>query len=89
MHTSAATCSICRLSTFRRCVGDTRGEHKVPDFSCLDQSFPVAFAQLTSRESLWDIEVNLFVQVRRLHHTDFRCSTISRNMLANANATRP
>jgi hypothetical protein len=35
------------LSTFRRCVADHRGEHKVKDFSCLDQFFVMAFAQLT------------------------------------------
>jgi len=77
------------LSTFRRCVADHRGEHKVKDFSCLDQFFAMAFAQLTYRESLRDIEVNLRAQARRLYHMGFRCETISRNTLANANATRP
>ena len=77
------------LSTFRRCVADHRGEHKVKDFSCLDQFFAMAFAQLTYRESLRDIEVNLRAQARRLYHMGFRCQTISRNTLANANATRP
>ena len=77
------------LSTFRRCVADHRGEHKVKDFSCLDQFFAMAFAQLTYRESLRDIEVNLRAQARRLYHMGFRCPTISRNTLANANATRP
>jgi hypothetical protein len=77
------------LSTFRRCVAAHNGEHKVKDFSCLDQFFAMAFAQLTYRESLRDIEVNLRAQDRRLYHMGFRCSTISRNTLANANATRP
>jgi hypothetical protein len=77
------------LSTFRRCVADHKGEHKVKDFSCLDQFFAMAFAQLTYRESLRDIEVNLRAQARRLYHMGFRCSMISRNTLANANATRP
>jgi hypothetical protein len=77
------------LSTFGRCVADHRGEHKVKDFSCLDQFFAMAFAQLTYRESLRDIEVNLRAQARRLYHMGFRCQTISRNTLANANATRP
>ena len=77
------------LSTFRRCVADHRGEHKVKDFSCLGQFFAMAFAQLTYRESLRDIEVNLRAQARRLYHMGFRCQTISRNTLANANATRP
>ena len=77
------------LSTFRRCVAERRGEHKVKDFSCLDQLFAMAFAQLTYRESLRDIEVILRAQARRLYHMGFRCQTISRNTLANANATRP
>jgi hypothetical protein len=67
----------------------TKGEHKVKDFSCLDQFFAMAFAQLTYRESLRDIEVNLRAQAKRLYHMGFRCQTISRNTLANANATRP
>lgn len=77
------------LSTFRRCVAAHRGEHKVKDFSCLDQFLAMAFAQLTWRESLRDIEVNLCAQAKRLYHMGFRCQTISRNTLANANATRP
>ena len=77
------------MSTFRRCVAKHRGDHKVKDFSCLDQFFAMAFAQLTYRESLRDIEVNLRAQANRLYHMGFRCSTISRNTLANANATRP
>ena len=77
------------LSTFRRCVAAHRGEHKVQDFSCLDQFLAMAFAQLTYRESLRDIEVNLRAQSTRLYHLGFRCKTISRNTLANANATRP
>jgi Transposase DDE domain/Domain of unknown function (DUF4372) len=77
------------LTTFRRCVSTHRGEHKVKNFSCLDQFFAMAFAQLTYRESLRDIEVNLRAQARRLYHMGFRCETISRNTLANANASRP
>ena len=77
------------LSTFRRCVAAHRGEHKVQDFSCLDQFLAMAFAQLTYRESLSDIEVNLRARASRLYHMGFRCQTISRNTLANANATRP
>jgi hypothetical protein len=77
------------LSTFRRWVTEHNGEHKVKDFSCLDQFFAMAFAQLTYRESLRDVEVNLRAQARRLYHMEFRCQTNSRNTLANANATRP
>jgi hypothetical protein len=77
------------LTTFRRCVAAHRGEFKVKEFSCLDQFLAMAFAQLTYRESLRDIELNLRAQSSRLYHMGFRCSTISRNTLANANATRP
>jgi len=77
------------LTTFRCCVATHRGDHKVQEFTCLDQFFAMAFAQLTARESLRDIEVNLRAQATRLYHMGFRCKTVSRNMLANANATRP
>ena len=77
------------LTTFRRCVAAHRGDFKVQEFSCLDQFFAMAFAQLTARESLRDIEVNLRAQSSRLYHMGFRCKTIARNTLANANATRP
>ena len=77
------------LTTFRRCVAAHRGDHKVQEFSCLDQFFAMAFAQLTARESLRDIEVNLRAQAARLYHMGFRCKTIARNTLAHANATRP
>jgi len=46
-------------------------------------------AQLTARESLRDIEVNLRAQSARLYHMGFRCKTIARNTLSNANAVRP
>ena len=77
------------LSTFRRCVATHRGDHKVQDFTCMDQFLAMAFAQLTYRESLRDIEVNLRAQAKRLYHMGLRCKTVSRNTLANANATRP
>ena len=77
------------LTSFRRCVAAHRGDYKVQEFSCLDQFFAMAFAQLTGRESLRDIEVNLRAQAARLYHMGFRCKTIARNTLAHANATRP
>jgi Domain of unknown function (DUF4372)/Transposase DDE domain len=77
------------LSTFGRCVAEHRGDHKVQDFTCLDQFYAMAFAQLTYRESLRDIEINLRAQSTRLYHMGFRCATISRNTLSHANATRP
>jgi len=76
------------LSTLRRCVQLYDGEHKVKSFSCLDQYLCMAFAQLTYRESLRDIEVCLRAQHSKLYHLGFRANTISRNTLANANATR-
>ena len=77
------------LTTFRRCVAKHRGDFKVKDFSCLDHFLSMAFAQLTWRESLRDIELNLRAQSAKLYHMGFRCQTISRNTLANANAVRP
>ena len=47
------------LTTFRRCVARYAGEHKVKSFSCLEQYLCMAFAQLTYRESLRDIESSL------------------------------
>jgi len=55
----------------------------------MDQFLTMAFAQLTYRESLRDIEINLRAQAKRLYHMGLRCKTVSRNTLANANATRP
>jgi hypothetical protein len=75
------------LTTFRRCVTRYGGEHKIKRFSCLDQFLCLAFAQLTWRESLRDIEACLRAQASKLYHLGFR-STIARNTLANANAIR-
>ena len=75
------------LAEFRRCVERHKGNHKVQRFSCLDQFLCLAFAQLTSRESLRDIEVCLRAVQPRLYHMGFR-GNISRNTLANANLKR-
>ena len=75
------------LHTFRRCVARYRGERKVKSFSCLDQYLCMAFAQLTYRESLRDIEACLRAQSNKLYHLGIRGS-VARNTLANANATR-
>ena len=75
------------LTTFRRCVSRYRGDHKIKRFSCLDQYLCLAFAQLTWRESLRDIEACLRAQSSKLYHLGFR-SAIARNTLANANAVR-
>jgi hypothetical protein len=75
------------LTTFRRCVARYDGEHKVKQFTCLDQYLCMAFAQLTYRESLRDIEACLRSQATKLYHMGFR-SVVARNTLANANAVR-
>ena len=75
------------MHTFRRCVQRYRGHHKVKAFTCLDQFLCLAFAQLTHRESLRDIETCLRAQHHKLYHLGFR-STVSRNTLAHANHTR-
>ena len=75
------------LHTFRRCVARYRGHRKVKSFTCLDQYLCMAFAQLTYRESLRDIETCLRAQRAKLYHMGIR-SEVSRNTLANANAMR-
>ena len=77
------------LTAFSRMVARHRAQHKMQDSSCLDQFLALAFAQLTGRESLRDIEINLRAQAKHLYHLGFRCKTISRNTLANANRVRP
>jgi len=76
------------LTTFRRCVARYNGERKVQYFSCLDQFRCLAFAQLTWRESLRDIEACLNTQASKLYRLGFRAPRIARNTLSNANAVR-
>jgi transposase len=75
------------LAEFRRCVERYDGDYKVQSFSCLDQFLSLAYAQLTYRESLRDIETCLRAHARQLYHLGFR-GGISRNNLANANRQR-
>lgn len=75
------------LQIFHRCVARYEGERKVKNFSCLDQFQCMAFAQLTWRESLRDVEACLRAQPDKLYHMGFR-SRVARNTLANANAVR-
>ncbi len=75
------------LNEFRKCVERYQGDYKVQDFSCLDQFLCLAFAQLTFRESLRDIEACLRSMKPKLYHMGFR-SIVSRNTLANANEKR-
>lgn len=75
------------LRSFRRCVEKYRGHHKVKSFSCLDQFYCMAFAQLTYRSSLRDIAVCLRARQSKLYHMGIR-SKVSRSTLAKANENR-
>ena len=72
---------------FRQCVERYRGNHKIKTFTCWDQFLCMAFAQLTYRESLRDIQACLRVSGRKLYHMGIR-GRVSRNTLANANKVR-
>ena len=72
---------------FRQCVKRYNGNYKVKSFSCWNQFLTMAFAQLTYRESLRDIQACLRVAQNKLYHMGFR-GKISRNTLANANQIR-
>jgi hypothetical protein len=72
---------------FATCVRRYHGEHKVKSFSCRDQYLCMAFAQLTWRESLRDIETCLRAHQSKLFHMGFR-SKISKSTLGDANAVR-
>ncbi len=72
---------------FRRCMERYRGNYKVSTFSCWDQFLCMAFAQLTYRESLRDIETCLRALGPRLYHAGVR-GHVSRSTLADANETR-
>lgn len=75
------------IRAFRHCVERYRGNHKVQSFSCLDQFFCMAFAQLTYRESLRDIETCLRVMQPKLYHMGIR-GRVARSTLADANENR-
>ena len=75
------------MHVFRRLVERYRGNHKVKTFSCLDQYLCMAFAQLTFRESLRDIEVCLRAAQPKLYHMGIR-GHVSRSTLARANEKR-
>ena len=74
--------------TFRRIVARHRGHYKVQSFSCWDQFLCLAFAQLTYRESLRDIEVCLRSRSSQLYRLGIR-GAVSRSTLAHANEHRP
>ena len=75
------------MHTFRRCVARYDGNRYKKTFSCLDQYLCMAFAQLTYRESLRDIEACLRAQKDKLYHMGIR-GNVSRSTLADANERR-
>lgn len=75
------------LREFRKCVKRYRGNYKVQKFSCMDQFLCMAFAQLTYRESLRDIEACLRAMQSKLYHMGIR-GRVSKSTLADANENR-
>jgi hypothetical protein len=75
------------LHEFRKCVRRYHGHYKVQTFSCLDQYLCMAFAQLTYRESLRDIEACLRSMQNKLYHMGIR-GKVSRSTIADANERR-
>lgn len=75
------------MHTFRRCVASYQGDRNVRSFTCLDQYLCMAFAQLTYRESLRDIEACLRAQQQKLYHMGIR-GTVAKSNLADANEQR-
>jgi hypothetical protein len=74
-------------STFARIVARYHGDHSVQTFPCTEQYRAMAFAQLTYRESLRDIEACLSAQPAKLWHVGFR-GPVRRSTLADANQSR-
>jgi len=72
---------------FRRCVARYDGDARLRGFSCWDQYLTMAFAQLTFRESLRDIEACLRALGTKLYHMGFQ-SKVARSTLADANESR-
>lgn len=72
---------------FRRCVNRYAGNYKTSSFSCRDQFLAMAFAQITFRDSLADLETCLRSRPDQLYHLGFR-STVPHSSLADANRTR-
>lgn len=79
--------SLIEYKDFRRYVRRYDGDRYVRRLSCWEQFLAMAFAQLTRRESLRDIEVSLAAHRAQLYHAGFR-SPVKRSTLADANETR-
>jgi len=72
---------------FDRCVRRYHGNHRIKTFSCFDQYLCMAFAQITYRQSLRDIEICLRAMQPKLYHCGIR-GNVSRTTLAKANENR-
>jgi Domain of unknown function (DUF4372)/Transposase DDE domain len=72
---------------FNQCVKRYNGNYKIKNFTCWEQFLCMAFAQLTYRESLRDIQACLRAANKKLYHMGIR-SKVSRNTLAHANQIR-
>jgi len=72
---------------FDKCVRRYRGNHRMKNFSCFDQYLCMAFAQITYRQSLRDIESCLRAMQQKLYHCGIR-GNVSRTTLAKANENR-
>jgi hypothetical protein len=72
---------------FQRLVKRYSGNYKVSSFTCWDQFLCMAFAQLTYRESLRDIEACLRSRPNLLYHLGIR-GNVARSTLADANEER-
>ena len=79
--------SLIDYNDFRRYVRRYDGDRSVRRLTCWEQFLAMAFAQLTRRESLRDIEVSLAAHRKQLYHAGFR-SPVKRSTLADANETR-
>ena len=72
---------------FQKCVTRYRGDYQQKAFSCWDQYLAMAFAQLTYRDSLRDIEACLRSMQGKLYHMGFR-GKVARSTMADANESR-
>jgi len=72
---------------FRQCVNRYNGDYRISSFTCYNQFLCMAFAQLTYRESLRDIECCLRAMREKLYHMGIR-GKVSRSTLADANEVR-
>src|ERR1700688_1962742 len=83
----AQVMDVLPWKTFHRIVTRYGGDYRTRSLSCAEQFRIMAFAQLTYRESLRDIEVCLSAQASKLYHMGLR-EAVARSTLAKANELR-